>query len=216
MANLHVGSTDHYDNVYYMGSTHPIPWKLYSPPSSTLLPSKISQPVWSRLSRTMKKSITSQSSHLRTRSKDWRPPSKGILKHTSVLQTGMYVTPYTPTSRSPWAKELMQRPTGLPQHTMDMSKPTDKSKDHWTHPTHSPSMPGQFTYPSPSTLSPPGSTNYSLVPPLFMLTSPKQPTNLMTGASLRISHATANWTTTCPVSMQNSKGLRPKQGRLGS
>jgi len=78
-----------------------------------------------------------------------------------------------------------------------------------------PSMLGLSIHLSPSIPFLPGSTNSWSVPPPFTLTSPKQPTDLMTGASLRISRTTANWTTTCPVSMQNSNGSKLKPGRLG-
>jgi len=57
----------------------------------------------------------------------------------------------------------------------------------------------------PISLSPPICTDLNtLAPPPFTLTSPKLPTNLMTGAVLWISHATANWMTTCPISTQRS------------
>ena len=64
--------------------------------------------------------------------------------------------------------------------------------------------------------SPLGSTSYSLEPPPFTLTCPKQPTNLITGALLQISHATTNWMMTCPVSMQSWSSSMPKWMPSGS
>jgi len=195
-----------------------VEWKTYLPPMpiSTLPLSKRSQPVWSRPSRIAKKSTASLCSPLKTRSKGWSQPLKDTPKLTNEPPTGTSATLYTPTSRSHWAKERMPKPIGLPQPSTDMFKCTDRSKDHWIHPIHSPSTLGPSTHPSPSTPFRPGFTNSWSVPPPFMLTSPKQPTDSMTGASLRISRATANWTMTCPVSMQSSNGSKLKPGWLGS
>ena len=93
---------------------------------------------------------------------------------------------------------------------------TAKNTDRLTPPTHSPYMPAQSTRPNPLNLSWHGSTNYSLAPPPFTQTSPKQPTDLMTGALLQISHATANWMTTCPVSMPKSNDSMLKWMLQGS
>jgi len=204
--------------------THPHPatplveWRTYSPatPISTLKPFITSQPVWSRPSRIAKKSIASLCSLSRTKSKGLSQPSKVTPRLTNKLQMGMSATPCTPTSRSHWVKECTPKPTGLPQLTMGTSKHTDRSKDPWIHPIRSPSMLAPSTHPSLSIPFPPGSTNSWSAPPPFTLTSPKQPTDLMTGASLRILRATANWTTTCPVLMQSSNGSKLKQGQLGS
>jgi len=203
--------------------THPHPatplveWRTYSPPTPilTLSPSERLQLVWSRPSRIAKKSIASPSWPSKTKSKGSNPLLKGTLRPMSEPQMGTFVTPCILTSRSHWAKEPMLRPTGLPQPMTVTSRHMGKSKDLWTHPTHSPSMPEQSTHLSPSNLSLPSSTSFWLVPPPFTLTSPKQPTNLMTGASLQISRATTNWTTTCPVSMQSLNGLKLKQGQSG-
>jgi len=108
------------------------------------------------------------------------------------------------------------RPIGSPLPTTDMFKPMVKNKDHLMSPTHSPSMPKQSTLASPQNPSLLGSTSYSLEPLLFTLTCPKQPTNLMTGVSLQISHATTNWMTTCPVSIQNWSGSMLKWMPSGS
>jgi len=199
-------------------ATHPIPWRTYSPqtPLSTPALSATSLPVWSRLSRTIKRSTASRSSPLRTESRGLSQPSKGTPKRTNVLLMGTSATPCIPTSRSLWAKESMPRPIGSPQLTTATSKRMDKNKDPWILHTLSPSMPEQSTHPSPSNPYPPGSINSLSVPQLFMLTLPKQPTNLMTGASLWISRATASWTTTCPVSTQNLNGSRQKREPSGS
>jgi len=202
---------------------HPCPaiplmeWKTYSPPTSTSipLPSEKLQPVWSRPSRTAKKSIALPYLHSRTRSKGSSQLSKDTPKLTNGLPTDMSTTPCTPTSRSHWAKEVMPKPTGSPQPMTGMYKRTDKNKGLWIHPTPSLSTPRPSTRLSPSTPFRPGSINSWSVAPPFTLTSPKQPTNLMTGASLRISCATANWTTTCPVSTRSSNDLRPKLGWSG-
>jgi len=164
-------------------ATCPILWKLYLPTmqSSTPAPSAILLLVWSRPSRTTKTSIALQSSHSKTRSSSWNQPSKGMLKHTSEPQMDTSATPCTPTSRSLSVKGLTQRPTGSPLPTMGTYKSTVKSRAHWTSPTHFPSMPRLSTHPSPSTPFLPGSISYLSVPPPFTLTSPKQPTNLMTG-----------------------------------
>jgi len=188
--------------------THPYPaiplveWKTYSPPMpiSTPSPSRRSQLVWSRLSRTAKKSIASPSLPSKTRSRGSNLLLRDMPKPMNELQMGASTTLCTLTSRFHWVKECMPRPTRSPQLTTGMFRPMDKSKDLWTCPTLSPSMPKPSTHLSPLIPSLPGSTNSLSAPPLFMLTSPKQPTNLMTGASLRISRATANWMTTCPVS----------------
>jgi len=194
-----------------------VEWKTYSPPmlTSTPSPSERLRLVWSRPSRTMKRSTSSPSLLLRTRSKGSNPLSKGMLRPMNELQMGTSAIPCTPTSRSPWAKEHMPKPIGSPLLTTDTFKHTDKSKGPWTCHTLSPSMPRPSTHPSPLTPFPPGSTNSLLVPPPFMLTSPKRPTDSMTGASLQISHATANWTMICPVSTQSLNGSRLKLGRLG-
>jgi len=195
-----------------------VEWKTYSPLTliSTLLPSERSQLVWSRLSRTVKRSTSLLSLPLRTRSRGLSRPSKDTPRPMNRLLMGTYATPCTPTSRSHWAKEPMLRPTGSLQPMTGTFKHMDKNKDLWTHPTPFLSMPKPSTHLSPLTPFPPGSTNSLLAPLPFMLTSPKQPTDLMTGASLRISRATTNWTTTCPVSTQNSNGLKLKPGWLGS
>ena len=194
-----------------------IPWKPYSPPMPLLIPvpSTTLPPVWSRPSRIAKKSTTSLSSPSRTRSRGLRLPLKDTPKLTNKPLMDMSATPCTPTSRSLWAKESMLRHIGLPLPMMATSKHTDKNKDHWTPRTRFPSTPERFTHPNPSTPFPPGSINSWSVPWLFMLTSPKQPTDLMTGASLRISHATTNWTTTCPVSTLNLSGSKQKRALLG-
>jgi len=202
--------------------THPrhaislVEWRTYSPPTpiSTLSPSKRLQLVWSRPSRIGRKSTVLPSSPSKTRSRGLSLPSRGTPRPTNELRMGTSATPCIPTSRSHWVKERMPRPTGSPQLMTDTSRRTDKNKDPWTHPIHSPSMPELSIHPSPLTPFPPGSTSSLLVPLLFMLTSPRRPTNLMTGASLRISHTTANWTTTCPVSTQNSSDSKLKQGPL--
>jgi len=209
-------STTRRPNPLEVVPTHPRPatplveWKTYSPPMLILtLPlSERLQPVWSRPSRTVKRSTGSPSLPLRTKSRDLSRPSKDTPKHTSELQTGTSATPCTPTSRSLLEKVPMLRHTGSPLCTMVTSRPTDKNKDCLTRPTHSPSTPEQYIQANPSTPFLPGSTSSLLVPPPFTLTLPKQPTDLMTGASLRISCATGNWTMTCPVSTRSLKGLK--------
>jgi len=196
-------------------ATPPVEWKTYSPPMpiSTLPPSVRLQLVWSRPSRIAKKSTVSPYSPLRIKSRGSSRLLKGMPRLTNEPLMGMSATPCTPTSKSHWAKECTLKPTGSLWPTTGMSKHTDKSKGHWIPPTPFPSTLGPCTRPNPSTPFLPGSTNSSSVPPPFTLTSPKQPTDLMTGASLRISRATANWTTTCPVSMQSSNDLKQKPGR---
>jgi len=199
---------------------HPLPatplveWKTYLPPTPILTPSpsKRLPLVWSRPSRTVRRSTTLRSLRLRTKSSGSSPLSKGTPKPMNEPLTGMSRTPCTPTSRSLLAKVLMPKCTGSPLCMMDMFRPTDKNWDCWTPLTPFPSMPVPCTQASPLNPFLHGSTSYLLVPPPFMLTLPKQPTNLMTGALLWISHATANWMTTCPVSMQNLNGLRLKPG----
>jgi len=160
--------------LHHRPATPLVEWKTYSPamPISTLTPSERSQPVWSRLSRTTKKSIASLCSPSRTRSRGLSQPSRDMPKPTNGPQMGMSATPCIPTSRSHWVKGCMPKPTGSPQLTTGTSKHMGKSKDPWTCPIHSPSMPGPSTHRSPSNPSPPGSTNSWLVPPPFMLTSP--------------------------------------------
>jgi len=194
-----------------------VEWKTYSPPMpiSTLPLSKRLRPVWSRPSRTARKSIALPCLPLRTKSKGSSQPSRDMPKLMNEPPTDMSAIPCIPTSRSHWARERTPRPTGSLQPMTGMSKHTDKSKGHWTLPTRSPSTLGPSIHPSPLNLSLPGFTNSWSVPRPFTLTSPKQPTNLMTGASLRISHTTANWTTTCPVSTRSSNGLKLRPGRLG-
>jgi len=203
--------------------THPHPatplveWKTYSPPMpiSTLSPSERSQPVWSRPSRIVRTSTASLSLPSKTKSRGSNPPLRGMPRLMNGLQMDMSATPCTPTSRSYWVKECTLKPTGSLQLMTDTSKCTDRSKGHWICPILSPSMPGLSIHLSPSTPFPPGSTNSSSVPLPFMLTSPKQPTDSMTGASLWISHATANWMTTCPVSTWSLNGLKLKPGQSG-
>jgi len=198
-------------------ATRLVPWKIYSPPTPTSIqpPYEKSLPVWSRPSRIAKTSIASQYSALRTGSKDLSLPLRDMPKLTNKLQMGTSVTPCTPTSRSLVAKGYIRRLTGSPLPTTATSKPIVKNKDHWTPPTRSLSMPVLYFPPSPSTPSQLGFTNCLSAPPWFTLTLPKWPTDLMTGASLWISHTTANWTTTCPVSTRNLNDLRQKQGPLG-
>jgi len=204
--------------------THPCPaiplveWKTYLPPTSTStpLPSEKLQPVWSRPSRTAKKPTTSLCLHLRTKSRGSSRPLKGTPKLTNGLPMDTSAIPCTLTSRSHWVKEATRRPTGLPQPTTGTYKRTDKNKDPWIRPIPFPSTLELSTHPNLLTPFRPGFTNSWSVPPLFTLTSPKQPTDLMTGASLRILHATANWTTTCPVSTRSLNGSKLKLGRSGS
>jgi len=94
-------------------------------------------------------------------------------------------------------------------------KPMDKNKDHWMYHTYSPSMPKLSSQMNPLNPSLPGSTSYLSVPLLFMLTLPKQPTDLMTGALLWILCTTTNWMMTCPVSMQNLKDSMLKWTQSG-
>jgi len=195
-----------------------VEWRTYSPPTPISIPSPFekSLPVWSRPSRTTKKSTGLLSSHSRTKSNGLSQPLKGMQKPMSELQMGTFATPCILTSRSHWVKEPMLKPTGSPQPTTGTFKHMDKNKDPWTCPIPFPSTHGPSTHLNPSTPFPPGSINFLLVPLLFTLTSPKQPTDLITGGSLRISRATTNWTTTCPVSTQSLSSSKPKQGPLGS
>ena len=194
-----------------------VEWKTYSPPTSisTLPLSERSQLVWSRPSRTGRKSIALLCLPLKARSKGLSQLLRDTPKLTNGLPTGTSATLCTPTSRSHWAKERTLKPTGSPRPMTGMSKHMGKNKGHWTPPTPFLSTPRPSTHPNPSTPFPPGFTNSWLVPPPFTLTSPKQPTDLMTGASLRILRATANWTTTCPVSTRSSNGSKLKLGQLG-
>jgi len=214
----------HQPNPLGAAPTHPRPaiplveWKTYSPPTLTSTPPLFekSQPVWSRPSKTVKKSIASPYLRSRTRSRGSSQPLKGTPKPMNRLPTDTSAILCTLTSRSHWVKEAMPRPTGLPQPTTGTYKHTARSKGPWIHPTLSPSTLGPSIPLSPLNPSRPGSTNSWLAPLPFTLTSPKRPTDLMTGASLRISRATANWTTTCPVSTRSSSGLKPRLGQSGS
>jgi len=152
--------------------THPCPatplveWRTYSPPMPILTPplSKKSQPVWSRPSRTVRRSISSPSLPSRTKSRGSSLLSKGTPKHTSRHLMGTSVTPCTPTSRSLLEKVPTQRHTGLPPRMMGTSKPMDKNRDRSTHPIRSLSTPKQYTPANPSTPSLPGSINSLWVP----------------------------------------------------
>jgi len=77
--------------------TRLVEWKTYSPPTplSTHLPFERSLLVLSKQSKTVKKSITSQSLGSRTKSRDWNQLSRGTPRHTSKPLMAMSITPCT-------------------------------------------------------------------------------------------------------------------------